>query len=293
MLSCRARPLSPLSALQNSSVRLRAREPAVAGLDARGSCISWTRRGRSTRCRAGILERLLTYGPRMERRRRTGRASCCSSCRAPARSRPGPARRRISRRSAGSTRSSASSAASHTAFRPRSRSGRERLAALAAALFDRMTEMVLFDAAPTRSSSSSTPSRKPLARVSLAAGRESLEQANNELGLALSRRRDRLPARELPPPRPRSDRRRAHDVRAGELRALPPQDLQRELGHRRQGAGEIAVRDDPQHARAQSARRALRVSRQRGGDRRHRTACATSRILRTASIAASASPSTF
>ena len=43
-------------------------------------------------------------------------------------------------------------------------------------------------------------------------------------------------SRGFPRARPRSDRRRADDVRAGELRALPPQDLQRRLGHRRRAA---------------------------------------------------------
>jgi hypothetical protein len=40
-------------------------------------------------------------------------------------------------------------------------------------------------------------------------------------------RRDRLPGRGLPRARPRSHRRRADDVRAGQQRALPAQDLQR------------------------------------------------------------------
>jgi hypothetical protein len=46
-----------------------------------------------------------------------------------------------------------------------------------------------------------------------------------------------------PSPRPaQPDRRRADDVRAGEQRALPPQDLQRRLDHRRREAGQVAVR---------------------------------------------------
>src|SRR2546429_2028501 len=51
--------------------------------------------------------------------------------------------------------------------------------------------------------------------------------------------------RSLRAPRARSERRRADDVRAGQLRALPPQDLQRTLDHRRAGARGVAVRDDP------------------------------------------------
>ena len=52
--------------------------------------------------------------------------------------------------------------------------------------------------------------------------------------------RDRLPRRRVPRDGPRPDRRRAHDVRAGQLRALPAQDLQRRLDRRRQAAAEAA-----------------------------------------------------
>jgi len=63
--------------------------------------------------------------------------------------------------------------------------GRERLTALAPELFDRMTEMALFEtAAAERLFGHAKP--KPLARVSLARGIEALVEANRELGLALS-----------------------------------------------------------------------------------------------------------
>jgi phosphoribosylformylglycinamidine synthase len=63
--------------------------------------------------------------------------------------------------------------------------GAERLAALATVLFDRMTEMVLFDsAAAGRLFDHTQP--KPLSRVSLVSGIAALERANRELGLALS-----------------------------------------------------------------------------------------------------------
>jgi phosphoribosylformylglycinamidine synthase len=63
--------------------------------------------------------------------------------------------------------------------------GPERLAALASVLFDRMTEMVLFDPAQAqRLFGHARP--KPLARISLATGLAALERANRELGLALS-----------------------------------------------------------------------------------------------------------
>ena len=90
--------------------------------------------------------------------------------------------------------------------------------------------------------------------------------ANVELGPRARARRDRVPRGELSRARARSDRRRAHDVRAGELRALPAQDLQRRLDRRRRGAGQEPVRDDPRDAPRASARHGRRVFRQRGGD---------------------------
>jgi hypothetical protein len=49
---------------------------------------------------------------------------------------------------------------------------------------------------------------------------------------------------------PRSDRRRIDDVRAGEQRALPSQDLQRPDDRRRPASAAVAVPDDPaQHRR--------------------------------------------
>jgi hypothetical protein len=61
------------------------------------------------------------------------------------------------------------------------------------------------------------------------------------------RGRDRLPGRELQPHGAQPDRRRADDVRPGQLRALPAQDLQRRLGDRRAADGEVAVRHDQGH----------------------------------------------
>jgi phosphoribosylformylglycinamidine synthase len=63
--------------------------------------------------------------------------------------------------------------------------GRERLAALGPILVDRMTEMVLHDVDEAeRLFGRAHP--KPLSRISLGRGLEALEQANRELGLALS-----------------------------------------------------------------------------------------------------------
>jgi len=63
--------------------------------------------------------------------------------------------------------------------------GREQLVRLAPALHDRMTEEVLLDAAQAARLFEHAPAR-PLAQVSLAAGRAALERADRELGLALS-----------------------------------------------------------------------------------------------------------
>jgi phosphoribosylformylglycinamidine synthase len=62
---------------------------------------------------------------------------------------------------------------------------REQLENIAPVLFDRMTEMVLFDAQDAAQLFEHARPQ-PLARISLAAGRASLEQANSALGLALS-----------------------------------------------------------------------------------------------------------
>jgi hypothetical protein len=84
------------------------------------------------------------------------------------------------------------------------------------------------------------------------------------LGAGAVGRRDRLPGRRLrQQAAPQSQRRRADDVRAGQQRALPAQDLQRPLRRRRPGADAVAVRHDPQH-------RAPGTAAHRGGLRRQR-----------------------
>ena len=125
-----------------------------------------------------------------------------------------------------------------------------------------MTETVLFERAEAAQLFVHEETR-PLRTVSLARGRDALVAANTELGLALSDDEIDYLVKNFAALKRDPDRRRAHDVRAGELRALPPQDLQRGLDHRRREAAEVAVRDDPQHAREESAGRALGVSRQR------------------------------
>ncbi len=142
-------------------------------------------------------------------------------------------------------------------------------AALLPLLHDRMTEAVLDDLAAARALFAHYPPR-PLTTIPLLAqGRDAIVAANVALGLALAADEIDYLAEQLPPLGPRSDRCRADDVRAGELRALPAQDLQRRLGDRRRRAGTEPVRDDPAHARDDAAGHAGRLFRQRGGDRRH------------------------
>ncbi len=78
-------------------------------------------------------------------------------------------------------------------------------------------------------------------------------------GPRLVRRRDRLSAGKFSRHRPQSHRCRTHHVRAGELRALPPQDLQCLLGDRRQGRGAYAVRHDPRDGKGQPAGHGARL----------------------------------
>ena len=77
------------------------------------------------------------------------------------------------------------------------------------------------------------------------------------------RRRGRLPRRGVHRAAAQPHRRRADDVRPGQLRALPPQDLQRRLRRRRRGAAPLAVRDDPAHrgGRGRGHRRRLQGQR--------------------------------
>ncbi len=161
---------------------LREQEPAVAGLDSRFVHFVDTERA-LTLDETGILESLLTYGPRMAGGTdegeliivvpREGTISPWSSKATDiARVCGLAAIRRIERGIAYRIKAS----------RPL---GRERLTALIPALFDRMTDMVLFDTAEAaRLFGHAEP--RPLARVAIASGRVALEEANSRLGLALS-----------------------------------------------------------------------------------------------------------
>ena len=142
-----------------------------------------------------------------------------------------------------------------------------QLLVLAAALHDPMTEAVLPErAAAARLFESHEP--RPLRSIALGgAPAAALARANANLGLALSTPEIGVPGGCLCAAGARSDGCRSDDVRAGEQRALPPQDLQRGLGHRRVCRAAHAVRDDPAHARPEPRRRAVRLQRQRGRDR--------------------------
>jgi phosphoribosylformylglycinamidine synthase len=163
--------------------RLQALDPRVTALESRFVHFADLERPLAPAERE-VLERLLTYGPRIESSAEPGgesilvvpRAGTISSWSSKAtdiaRVCGLAAVRRIERGILYSLHST----------QPL---GAERLAALAAVLFDRMTEMVLFDsAAAERLFDHTRP--KPLSRISLATGLVALEAANRELGLALS-----------------------------------------------------------------------------------------------------------
>ena len=164
---------------------LRAREPAITGLTSRFVHFIDTVRA-LTPPESAVLERLLTYGPR------PGSDAA-----------PSDAGELVIVVPRAGTISSWSSKATDIAqvcgldavlriergiaYRIQCSQPlkRESLQALASVLFDRMTEMVLFDEASAAQLFGHAQPKK-LARVSLAQGREALVRANKELGLALS-----------------------------------------------------------------------------------------------------------
>jgi phosphoribosylformylglycinamidine synthase len=162
---------------------LRATDPGVTGLDSRFVHFVDVERP-LTADESAILQRLLTYGPRMQESGdesgnrvivvpRSGTISPWSSKATDiARVCGLTAVRRIER------------GIEYRIHAARSLE-RARLSTLAASLFDRMTERVLFDASDAEQLfGHATP--RLLERVSLVPGRSALEQANTALGLALS-----------------------------------------------------------------------------------------------------------
>ena len=131
--------------------------------------------------------------------------------------------------------------------------GAQQLTRLAGALHDRMTESAMTQVPDPAKMFASLPG-KPMRRIGmLEHGRAALEEANRGLGLALSDDEIDYLFDAFREAGSRPDRRRADDVRAGQFRALSPQDLQRELDDRRRGAVDLAVRHDSRHPRGPAA----------------------------------------
>ena len=102
------------------------------------------------------------------------------------------------------------------------------------------------------------------------AGRRAQRTGRREQGLRPGTvgRRDRLLGRCLHDAEAQPERCGTHDVRAGQQRALPAQDLQRDVHHRWPGAAAVDVRHDPQHREAVAAAHGGGLQRQRRGDGR-------------------------
>ena len=142
----------------------------------------------------------------------------------------------------------------------------DELQAAAMLLHDRMTESVAFERDAALHLFDKQPA-EPLVHVDLLApGPRRAGGGQQPVRPRAVRRRDRLPGRRVQGPGAQPDGRRADDVRAGQQRALPPQDLQRAVPHRRPAAGSLDVRHDPQHREVEPAAQRRRVLRQRGRD---------------------------
>ena len=167
---------------------------------------------------------------------------------------------------------------------------RERSRALAAVLFDRMTEMVLLDGgSAARLFEHAQP--QPLARVSLASGAARRSRRRTaQLGLALSADeidyllesfarlgRDPTDVELMMFAQANSEHCRHKIFNADWIIDGEPRD-------------EVAVRDDPQHARAQPRGRAVGLPRQRRGDRGRRGRALLSRSRDRRSTARSDEP---
>ena len=105
-------------------------------------------------------------------------------------------------------------------------------------LHDRMTETVLGSVDEAHASSStSRRGRWPTVDVLGARPRPRSRRRTPPWASPSRRTRSTTSLEYFSATRPQPDRRRADDVRAGEHRALPPQDLQRVVDHRRRAAG--------------------------------------------------------
>ena len=254
--------------------RLQALEPAVARAAGAASCISSSSPRRSRRSEQAVLEQLLDLrAASAGRGRRRGRHR--------ERAAGGAARRHdLALVEQGHRHRAGVRAAPRAAHRARHRATRSRCGASAAArpalarlappLHDRMTEAVLRGRGAAARAVRAAAAAAAAPRVTRPAAARRCSSGQPAAGSGAVRGRDRLPARELSRARARSDRRRADDVRAGEFRALPPQDLQRQLDHRRraQRADSLFAMIRNTHARS-PAGRAVGLSRQCRGHRGH------------------------
>jgi phosphoribosylformylglycinamidine synthase len=119
-------------------------------------------------------------------------------------------------------------------------------------LHDRMTESVL-DSIDAARELFRHYAPQPLTTVDiLGGGKRRAGAANGEMGLALSDDEIDYLVENFTQARAQPDRRRADDVRPGQFRALPPQDLQRRLDRRRRRPAAVPVRHDPRDAQGQS-----------------------------------------
>ena len=181
----------------------------------------------------------------------------------------------------------ASSAASATSSPARSTTRRR----CARALHDRMTESVL-DRASRRRAAVRARARRARSRASRWApsGARGARARQRDAGPGAVARRDRLPGRRATATLGRDpDRRRADDVRAGEQRALPPQDLQRRLRRSTARRSRSSLFQMIQRSTEASPGGVLSAyKRQRRGDRRARRRRASSPTRRPASTRAHA-----
>ena len=146
------------------------------------------------------------------------------------------------------------SAEARPARRRASRCRPTSCSACAALLHDRMTESVAFEREAARHLFDEQPA-PPLEHVDvLGAGRaRRCARPTRDFGLALSDDEIDYLVRRLHAAAAQPQRRRADDVRAGQQRALPAQDLQRRVhASTAQDAAAVDVRHDPPHREATS-----------------------------------------
>jgi phosphoribosylformylglycinamidine synthase len=164
--------------------RIAAREPAVTGLDAHFVHFASLARPLSD-AEQRILQQLLTYGPRVGPQPHSGEAERLLVVPRAGTISPWSSKATDIAQVCGLVAVERIERGIEYRIAARRPLGPERLAQLAPALLDRMTEMALLDAAEANrlfGHASPQPSR----RIPLAGGRAALEAANRAMGLALS-----------------------------------------------------------------------------------------------------------